>query len=178
MKVYIGPYLNWWGPYQIAELLEKVGVSGDKCRKIGKYLSETWVGTFLEWAHSKKKRKVKVKINYYDTFDLDSTLSYIIHPLLIKFKENKQSTPYILNSDIPKELHKADEVEYGNAEGVHNQEGYDWILNEMIWAFDPDWDDKNGFGDGDYTIDKYKENNKRQQNAFRLFGTHYSTLWS
>ena len=35
MKVTIGPYRNWIGPYQIANSLKKIGVSDDTCYKLG-----------------------------------------------------------------------------------------------------------------------------------------------
>ena len=44
MKVYIGSYPNWLGPYQLAELTTKVGVSKAKAQQWGEWLSETWVG--------------------------------------------------------------------------------------------------------------------------------------
>ena len=61
MKVYIGPYRNWWGPYQLANLLQKVGVSDDRCDKIGEWLSDTWVDDLCQWIDSKEKRKIKVR---------------------------------------------------------------------------------------------------------------------
>ena len=35
MKVYIGPYKEWWGVYQLADLLKKVNVSQNRCEEIG-----------------------------------------------------------------------------------------------------------------------------------------------
>lgn len=35
MRVKIGPYINWWGPFQIADLLRFVGFSKKRRRRIG-----------------------------------------------------------------------------------------------------------------------------------------------
>ena len=55
MKVYIGPYKNWIGPYQIADLLQYIGFSEDTCHKIGERLSKTFLNTICLWIDSKKK---------------------------------------------------------------------------------------------------------------------------
>ena len=99
MKVYIGPYRNWWGPYQLANLLQKVGVSDDHCDKIGEWLSDTWVDDLCQWIDSKKKRKIKVRIDSYDTWNADSTLSIIIAPMLRQLKEHKCGAPFVDDED-------------------------------------------------------------------------------
>ena len=89
MKVYIGPYTDWIGPYQLAEKLlfwlEKYDNDEDDKRihALGDRLSSwKWLVKLCEWIDSKKKRKLKVRIDYYDTLSMDHTLSYIILPML------------------------------------------------------------------------------------------------
>ena len=41
MKVYIGPYKNWIGPYQLADMIPFI--SEDTSFRIGTWLSKTWV---------------------------------------------------------------------------------------------------------------------------------------
>ena len=41
MKVYIGPYRDWIGPYQIADKIPFL--SEDTRDKIGDWLSSTWI---------------------------------------------------------------------------------------------------------------------------------------
>ena len=53
MKVYLGPYVNWIGPYQIADKIPFI--SEDTQEKIGEWISETWVQDFCEWINSKQK---------------------------------------------------------------------------------------------------------------------------
>ena len=90
MKVRIGKYVRWVGPYQIAETLKYIGVSEKQYDKIGKWLSNTWVDGLCQWIHSKQKRRVFVHIDNYDVWSMDSTLAYIILPMLKKLKEQKQ----------------------------------------------------------------------------------------
>ncbi len=40
-----------------------------------------------------KERKVSVEISGHDTFNLDHTLAYIIHPALLKFREKLVAYP-------------------------------------------------------------------------------------
>jgi hypothetical protein len=89
MKVYIGPYLNYWGPYQIADLLKYVGVSESYRKKIGKWLEKTPLSKILSWIYDKRNRKVEVRIDKYDTWNMDKTLSLIIIPMLIQLKKTK-----------------------------------------------------------------------------------------
>jgi len=102
MKVYIGPYRNWWGPYQLADLLKHVGVSEGRCFKIGEYLSHTWVNTVCEKIHEKiKKQKIEVRIDKYDTWSMDHTLSYIILPMLKQLRATKHGSPFTDDDDVP-----------------------------------------------------------------------------
>ena len=60
MKVSIGPYTNWIGPYQIANKIPFL--SEDAREKVGDWLAKTWVNDLCEWIHSKKHRNIKVRI--------------------------------------------------------------------------------------------------------------------
>ncbi len=148
MKVKIGPYLNWWGPYQLCALLKHVGVHEDKYQQYGEWLSNTWVGDFCNWIYSKRSRTVKVKIDNYDVWGMDSTLSLIILPMLKLLKEKKKGCPFVVDADVPEHLRstapplKQDE---GDAHFAV-QRRWDWVMDEMIWAFEhianDDWEDE------------------------------------
>jgi hypothetical protein len=159
MKVYFGPYKNWIGPYQVANLITKIGFSEEKADNLGEWLSNTWLDKFLNWVHKKKKRKVKVRIDDYDTWGMYETLSVIIAPMLRQLKEEKMGYPLVDNKDVPveyrvkrpKNFYKKGFTEYDNE--VENKEvaKWDWVLNEMIFAFeqyearvlhDIDWEDQ------------------------------------
>lgn len=155
MKVYIGPYKKWWGPYQIAELIPFI--SEDTKWKIGEWLANTWVNDVCEWIHSKQERKIKVRIDRYDTWSMDHSLALIILPMLKQIKETKHGSPYVDNEDVPAHmrhtLSKGPDDYETEDRWIHYK--WDWVLNEMIWAFETHlneaWEDQ--FRNGDPDID-------------------------
>lgn len=139
MKVKLGPYRSWIGPYQIAEKIlfwrDKYD-DDDVVYNFGKWLSNTFLARFCTWIHSKKNRKVKVHIDNYDVWSADHTLALIIHPTLVKLKEVQHGHPFVDNEDVPKELYLSDDApESDEAHARHNAR-WDWVMNEMIWAFE------------------------------------------
>jgi hypothetical protein len=183
MKVYIGPYRDWFGPYQLADLLQKVGVSKDTCYKIGQKLAgdsdkldghtrislkrnPTALARFLEWVHSKKKRKVKIKLHAYDTWNMDSTLSIIILPMLKKLKETKHGSPFVDDADVPEHLRSTmaapKENEWDTDSLFHDR--WEWVIDEIIWTFeqlqsDCDWEAQYYSGENDTIFEKSEDNN-------------------
>ena len=147
MKIFIGNYINWWGPYQIVGLLQKVGLSKNWCDKLGKWTNDTPICTFCNWIENKRKRKIQVRIDDYDTWSMDSTLAYIILPMLKQFKDTKYGSPDIDWHDIPEELRSTSAPKKENDWVVDEywHERWDWVLDEMIWAFsqvNEDWQDQ------------------------------------
>jgi hypothetical protein len=195
MKVYIGPYKNWIGPYQIAEkLLFWLDKDHDIVSNFGDWLSETWVTSFCEWVYSKQKRNVKVKLHDYDTWNMDTTLALIVIPMLKQLKETTHGAPFVDDEDIPEHLRRNN-----NETDDLMFKRWDWVMDEMIFAFESkvnDWEDQF------YTVNpkldllihpdnegirwseigecnwigrkKYEE---RIQNGFRLFGKYFQALW-
>lgn len=231
MKVHIGPYVNWVGPYQIADKLffwvDKYPDDELENRwdyklhdKFGTWLASTWVADFCQWIHDFKKRTVKVKIDYYDVWSMDSTLTPIILPMLKKLKEVKHGSGYIDLEDVPEAMRLTSTEDYDSQStfefyndpeltrqnikcDVHTR--YEWVLDEMIWAFeqlnDENWEDqywktKPEIDFGEYPEDEGKtskplrwkvqgeadwegmqKHRDRIQNGLRLFGKYFQTLW-
>jgi hypothetical protein len=176
MKVFIGPYKKWIGPYQIADLLQYIGVDEKSCDNFGDYLSTTWLNKFLEWIYEYRNRNIKIKIHSYDIWNLDHTLSLIILPALKLLKEKAHAVPLLTKSKeqyLPLELRSKPENydEYGGCSLELLEKQSNWILDEMIFAFetiannDPLWDLKN-----DGTVE-------RVNNGLKLFGIVFTTLW-
>ena len=201
MKVKIGPYKNFFGPYQLAEkLMFWLPKEADEVFKFGERLSEiTWLDNLLNWIESKKKRTVKVHIDKYDTWNMDSTLALIVHPMLKQLRQSKHGSCFVDDEDVPDELRSTScapaENEYDTDDNFFKR--WDWVMGEMVWAFEQkniDWDDQYQSGEIDCEFGQngiiYGENHTfklecegmkkhqdRMKNGFRLFGKYYEGLW-
>lgn len=151
MKVKIGPYVDWFGPYQMAHLLQKVGVSEDRCYAIGEWLSDNVpvLGKICQWIYDKRGRTVKIHIDKYDVWSMDNTLAMIILPMLKMLKENKHGSPMVDNEDVPANLRcennssnetmqydmfACEELDTLVWDSYHKK--WEWVLDEIIWAFE------------------------------------------
>jgi hypothetical protein len=165
MKVYLGPYTTWIGPYQIAELLcfwvrpvkDELGFDSkpDWVHDFGTWLAEDKNGEpsrlarFCEWVQSKKKRTEWVHIDNYDVWGMDHTLALIILPMLKQLKTQKHGYGWIDNKDVPKELRS---TAPGARRGIKNsydwdhyaEARYSWVMDEFIWTFEQLADENDG----------------------------------
>lgn len=199
MYVKIGNFTNWVGPYQIANWLQLVGVSEKKCDQIGNWLSKTKVNDICEWIYSKKKRNLKIKIDRWDTWSLDSHLAFIILPLLQKLRETKQGSPGSLDEFSQTSCsHQSCFDFYAESDDVAWNSGHKrWIeiLDEMIWTFQqlqPDYDWEEQYWDenvgearkicgilikGEYDHVGVQKHQERINNGLMLFGKYFQSLW-
>jgi len=175
MKIFLGPFRSWVGPFQLADQLQKVGVSEDRCHAIGEWLADTWVLSVCQWIDSKRKRKVKVHIDNYDVWNLDATLAYVILPALIKLKEQQHGAPFTEDSDVPEELRSYNappkENEY-DTDDLHFKR-WDWVLDEIIWTFsqihpDNNWEDLYHTGEIDMQFNPIKFDDKGEPSLFEM----------
>ena len=203
MKVEIGPYRSWIGPYQLADMIPFI--SEETSEKIGHWLSETWVNNLCNWIDSKKERKVKIRIDKYDTWNMDYTLALIILPMLKQLQETKHGSQLVDEEDVPPHMRhsNAKEGEYGNDNWIHYK--WEWVLKELIWTFeqlvDNDWENQYTIEEGELDFDDYPEDEgkditpvrwkkeykidydglrahqERITNGLRLFGKYYQGLW-
>lgn len=150
MKVVIGPYLNWWGPYQIFGLLNHVGVSEETTHRWAKN-SPGWFHNLCQWVNDRRKRKQSIKIDDYDVWGMDTTLATIILPMLVRLKEKKHGapmcSPYADQSSNSAQFSFDFYQDGDEAAWEANQKAWDDILDEMIWTFtqlqpDHDWEDQ------------------------------------
>lgn len=172
MKVYLGPYRNWFGPYQCVDFfLKPFGVSENVREKIAEWLPEKpfWI------IHKLKKRFTYVKLDRWDTWNFDLTLAMIILPGLKQLRDTKHGSPYVDDEDVPAALHSTVEPavhpEQGDIDGKHH-ERWEYVLNEMIWAFERIANEETDW----YSLDDV-EMNKRIANGTRLFGKYFQALW-
>ena len=187
MKVKIGPYPNWFGPYQLCEFLKFVGVSKNVRDKLASKISEK---PFQRFEKIFKKRKINVRIDHYDIWSMDHTLALIILPMLRLLKTNKHGSPIVDDEDVPENLRKTSAPPVKNEWDIDDffHARWDWVMNEMIWSFetilaDDDWEhDVLITGTKDETGRKimwetHRKIQDRISNGFRLFGKYYQSLW-
>lgn len=90
------------------------------------------------------ERKISVKIDPWDTWSTDHTLAYIIHPLLIQLQKTKHGSPLVDDEDVPEELRSTSAPPRENDwdTDANHFKRWDWVLDEMIWAFAQILDDE------------------------------------
>ena len=138
MKIKLGPYLSWYGPYQIFSLLNKIGVSKDATDRWANNCPD-WFTNVCQWIHDKRHRKVKVKIDDYDTWSMDTTLSIIILPMLKQLKSTKHGSVHLPVFDQTSNSAQGCFAFYKEGDEAAWKEGHrQWeeIMDEMIWAFE------------------------------------------
>ena len=225
MKVYIGPHVSWVGPYQLAEKIlfwkDKYKINkdnpleshpdADAIHNLGEKLANIKpLASFLTWLYDRKQRKVQIHVDGYDVWNADHTLALIIVPVLKKLKEQKHGCPHVDDKDVPVELRRAaapalteEQLNTGHTDSLWEAR-WDWVLDEMIWAFEqhanPEWDEQYYSGESDWVLKPVKgtefkkldhgpnhtfkvddkgmqKHRKRMENGRRLFAKYYEALW-
>jgi hypothetical protein len=207
MKVYISNYRNHWlSPYTILERVlfwkDWDNISYD----------EPWVERWanrlepfclaLQWVRERIHPRFEyVKIDRWDTWSMDHTLALIVLPMLKQLHETKHGAPSVDNEDVPNELTSTSSPPKENEWDIDDNHfaRWDYVLGEMIWAFEQKVrdDDESDFFDhsecGDVKDfikdptehlskskvdwDGLKQHQERKANGFRLFGKYYQNLW-
>ena len=224
MKVYISPpitraisdiYYKWlklrykkdvfyWADHP-DESLDRLDLFVDKLEDILQSFYNVTINRFI---FDKLPINIKyVKIAKHDAWDIDSTLSVIIEPLLKKFKENKpHGAPHVDDSDVPEHLRSTSAPPVENKWDVDELhfERWAWIIDELIWTFEQlnsDWEEQYHSGTTDVFFEKlddgsghsvlqhgpnhthvfdregHEKHSKRIDNGLRLFGRYYRNLW-
>jgi len=201
MKVYLSKYrYHWLSPYTILEKVffwREIEYDEPIIDKWSDRLTPFCQGiqSVLDFIHPKINY---VKIDKWDTWSMDYTLSFIIVPMLKQLQETKHGAPFVDDEDVPEELKSTSappkEDEYHTDENHFKR--WDWAIAEMIWAFEQnidtnseekffdhaEWDEKEkDFGKNLHKIKidqpGLKAHQDRKANGFRLFGKYYSGLW-
>jgi hypothetical protein len=159
MKVVIGPYRSWIGPYQIAEALcfwvPKKLHKGDILKRkpdwvhdFGHWLATSktrddgysWLYRLCNWIESKKDRQIYVRIDRYDSWSADHTLALIAVPLLKQLQASKHGGPFVDDADVPEGLglrsYETDKLPRDGDVDANHFRRWDWVLSEIIWALE------------------------------------------
>lgn len=130
-----------------------------------------------------KERTVRVRIDSYDCWGLDHTLALIIHPALIRMKADKQGAPITDDDDVPDNLKSTAAPPKLNEWDTDDLffARWDWIMDEMIWAFAQIIDEEVGlddkWGPSDEELKVFRAWDDRIHNGLMLFGKYYRALW-
>ena len=174
MKVYFNGYPNHWlSPYTIIDYVF-FWTAWSKCHRDRGIVEDQDFVDRPEWAERwadrldpvcqviKRVRKVLnpeirlVKIDRYDTWSMDHTLSPIILPMLKQLKTTQHGAGFVDDEDVPEELKStsapAKENEWDT--DANHFLRWEYVLDEMIYAFehkaDDSWED--AFRSGEHDI--------------------------
>jgi len=201
VKVYLSKYrYHWISPYTVLEKVffwREIDYDEPIIDKWSDRLAPICQGIqkVLDFIHPKINY---VKIDRWDTWSMDYTLSFIVVPMLKQLKETKHGAPFVDDEDVPEELKSTSAPPKENEWDTDDNhfKRWDWALNEMIWAFEQnldhdsedkffdhaEWDEKEkDFGKNLHKIKidqpGLKAHQDRKANSFRLFGKYYQGLW-
>lgn len=193
MKVYIGSYCRWVGPYQISEWLLHYPVkwkwiTEDQEHDFGGWLNNHYIGDFCRWIHSFQKRKVEIQIDDHDTWNAFTTISMIVHPLLVKYRDDLHGAGFVDEEDVPEHLRvsaapELTDVEKNNGHVDDNfHKRWEWVLDEMIFAHAYHANDEAEMMFYDEITNKWdneaeEKTRERVNNGMRLFAKYYRGLW-
>jgi len=160
MKVYISNYRNhWYSPYTILEYVffwtpwsrchrdKSLAAALDKNRKWHDHPEwvDHWaerlmpISQAIQWILDRVRPRVRyVKIDRWDTWSMDHTLADIVLPMLKQLQQTKHGAPFVDDEDVPEHLRStaapAKENEWDTDDNHFLR--WDWVLDEMIFAFE------------------------------------------
>ena len=207
MKVYIGSYRSQWTSQVHYDYMnKKYDHRWEENTTRFEWLLEK-IEDSLQWVYNhtinlyldrRNTQKTKIRIDRYDTWSMDHTLAPIILPMLVQLRATKHGAPMVDMKDVPQELRatkkQLDAYSKNGDSDPKFFERWDWVLDEMIWAFEQkcrdDWQDdyygdyvenqKYGSIAGSFEWidhDGMKAHQERMTNGFKLFGKYYENLW-
>lgn len=151
MKVKIGKYIHWHNTTGVEnKYLEwrHKKYSWEISDRDHDWIDKTVIKLLDAWQtvlhytinqiQSRRKQKIKVHVDHWDSWNANTTLSHIILPVLEQLRETKQGAPFVDLDDVPKELHgkklTKKQLENGEVDDKHH-ERWDYVLDAMIWSF-------------------------------------------
>jgi hypothetical protein len=177
MKVYISKYRDHWiSPYTILDYMfwwtDWSRCSRDKSirslEEESKYVEhpewvERWsdrlvpISSAIQWVLDRVHPRVEyVKIDRWDTWSMDHTLGQIALPMLRQLKRDKHGAPFVDDEDVPDELKSTAAPPRENEwdTDANHFLRWDWVMDEMIFAFEHRLDDswQDAFRSGEHDI--------------------------
>lgn len=121
-----------------------------------------------------KPRTIKVQVDKWDTYNVDHTLSLIALPLLKQFKEQRGGAAWVDNEDVPESMYVEEGSEYDAEWGTR----WDYVIGEMIFAFECCADIDKQLQESGYDAEGMRKTDERIANGLRLFGKYFRSLWT
>ena len=158
MKVYLSGYRDHWlSPYTILEKVffwREIDYDEPVIERWSNRLNPLCVAAqkFLDLVHPKINY---VKIDRYDTWSMDYTLAHIILPMLKQLKEKQHGAGFVDDQDVPEGigLRSTEALPKENEWDTDSNHfaRWEWVMNEMIFAFECKIDDswENAFRQGE-----------------------------
>lgn len=116
----------------------------------------TPVSVAIQWVLDRIHPEIKyIKVDGWDTWSMDHTLSPIILPMLKQLQATKHGAPFVDDEDVPEALKSTSAPPKENEWDTDDNhfKRWDWVLDEMIFAFtckvDDSWEDAYREGDID-----------------------------
>jgi hypothetical protein len=116
----------------------------------------TPISQAIQWVWDRVHPKINyVKIDRWDTWSMDHTLAHIILPMLKQLKEQQHGAGFVDDQDVPEGigLRSTEALPKENEWDTDSNHfaRWNWVMNEMIFAFeckiDDSWED--AFHEGD-----------------------------
>lgn len=134
---------------------EAATLKGEKSRYVERpEWAEKWsdrltpISRAIQWIGERIYPRIEyVKIDSWDTWSMDHTLGHIALPMLRQLKATKHGAPFVDDEDVPEHLRSTaappKENEYDT--DANHFLRWDWVMDEMIFAFehrlDDSWED-------------------------------------
>ena len=104
----------------------------------------TPISRVIQWVLDRVHPEIRyVKIDRWDTWSMDHTLGYMALPMLRQLQATKHGSPLVDDEDVPEHLRStaapAKENEWDTDDNHHLR--WDWVMAEMIFAFEHRLDD-------------------------------------
>ena len=183
MKVYISNYRHhWFSPYTMLDYMffwtdwskcarwKLLQTLEDEGREKSAYVErpdwcERWsdrlepISRGINWVLDRIHPKIDyVKIDKWDTWSMDHTLAHIVLPMLKQLKATKHGSPLVDDEDVPEHLRSTAAPAKENEWDIDDNhfKRWDWVMDEMIYAFecqlDDSWEEKYWTGEWGKTV--------------------------
>lgn len=159
MKIHIGPFIDRWTTQSFEDwwMEKRTGkhrwdIEDADYKPLDRFVEELCDGwqSVLNFTINRyldnKKRKIDIRLDNYDTWNMDHTLGLIILPMLKQLKDTKHGSPLVDDEDVPEGMGlrstEAPECEdWETDDNVHKR--WEWVMDELIWTFTQLTDDNN-----------------------------------